>query len=112
MLQRCRLKASGARRGIELAHLAGPVAERQRAGDDRAGRGAADQVEMIAEPDLLAVVLGEDLLHALQERDRDRAAHAAAVERQHPLRPGAEELVVAGARVFRDRIGLVGRLST
>src|SRR6185312_13747117 len=96
--------------GIEFPHLSGAEAKRQRAGDDRAGRRAADQIEMIAEPDVLAEVLGEDLLHALQKCDRDRPAHAAAVERQHALWSGTKKLVITGAGIFRNRVGLVGRL--
>ena len=57
------------------------------------------------------LVLGEDRLDALQERDRDGAAHAAAVERQDPLRARPEQVAVAGIRgleeIFDDarRIG-------
>ena len=101
----------------------GVEAERDRAGDQRAGRGAADEVEPVGEQERrgelrlggrevlvgdagallggdvvgqqLALVLGEDRLDALQERDRDRAAHAAAVERQDPLRTRSEQVAVA-----------------
>ena len=59
-------------------------------------------------------MLGEDRLDALQERDRDRAAHAAAVERQDPLRTRPEQVAVAGIlgleEIFDDvrRIGQIG----
>ncbi len=90
--------------GVELLHLGGAEAERQRARDDGPGRGAADQVEVIAEPDLLAVMLGEDLLDPLQERDRDGAAHAAAVEREDALRARPEQMPVAIARESRGAV--------
>ena len=41
-------------------------------------------------------MLGKKGLDALQEGDRDRAAHAAAVERQNPLRTGSEQMAIAG----------------
>jgi hypothetical protein len=51
------------------------------------------------------LLLGDDLLDALQKGDRDRAAHAATVERKHALRTRAEEVPVArvvlrGGRLF------------
>jgi hypothetical protein len=71
--------------------------KRQRAGDQRAGRGAADEVEPVAEPNLLAETFRENVLDALQERDRDRAPHRAAVEREDAFGPRAEQVPVAGA---------------
>ena len=70
-------------------------AERERARDDRAGGRAADQIEMVAEPDLLPGLRAQDRFDPLQERDRDDAAHAAAVERQDAFRPGPEQMPVA-----------------
>src|SRR4029077_20822084 len=52
---------------IEVFHRGGAVAERQRAGDDRARRSAADEVEIIAKADLLAVALAEQLFDALEK---------------------------------------------
>src|SRR5262249_57886678 len=66
---------------VEACHVLDRIAERQRPGDDRAGGGAADQIEPIAEVHLvLAEVLAKDLLDLLQKGDRDGASYAAAVE--------------------------------
>src|SRR5204863_8443747 len=68
--------------------------ERQRARDDRAGRGAADEIEPVAEMDLLAEALAQDRLDPLEEGHRDGAAYAAAVERQQPLWTGTEKMAI------------------
>src|ERR1700675_75158 len=81
---------------IEVFHLRRAVSERQRAGDDRACRSAADEVEIVAEADLLAVAFAEQRLDALEKSHRQRAAYATAVERQHPLGAGTEQMAVAG----------------
>ena len=105
MRHRLDLKARRRQPGVEVFHVGGAIAERQRARDDRARRGAADEIEMVAEPDLLAVVLGQHRLDAFQERDRDGAAHAAAVERQDPLGAGTEQVAVAVAFEGFSRLG-------
>ena len=97
--------------GVELSDLLGAKAQRDRAGDDRAGRGAADEVEVVAEPDRPAVMLRQQGFDAFEKSDRDRPAHAAAVEREHPLRPGTEQLVVARAGVAVGRARVLGRLA-
>ena len=43
-------------------------------------------------------MLFEDRLDALQEGDRDRAAHATAVERDDPFVAGPKQVAVAGIR--------------
>src|SRR5437660_1230011 len=52
-------------------------------------------MKMVAQSHRLTVVFGENCFDALQERQRDYRTHAAAAERQHPLRPGAEQLIIA-----------------
>ncbi len=108
----CTFAHEGERRelGIDLAHLRGAIAERERAGDDRAGRRAADKLEMVAQSDRPAVMLREQRLDALEKRDRDRPTHAAAVERQHALGPRPEQLIVARAGVAVRGLGARGRL--
>src|SRR5262249_43373710 len=66
------------------------------------GRGAADEIEPIAEPHGAAFVCGEHRFHVFEESDGDDAAHTAAVERQEALGPGAEQVPVA-RRGERDR---------
>src|SRR5262249_18592713 len=59
---------------------------------------------LVALQDQPLPALRKDLLDALEERDRDRSAHAAAVERQNALGAGAEQMIVP-----RARIGVGGR---
>src|SRR5262249_6082375 len=80
---------------VEPRHVLDRIAERQCSGDDRAGRGAADQIEPVAEVHLVLVeTLAKDLLDLFQKGDRDGAAHASAVKRQQAFRPGAEQMPV------------------
>ena len=65
-----------------------PSSERSR--DQRTGRGAADEVEPVAQPNRAAQALRQQGFDALQEGDRDGAAHAAAVERKNSLRTRTE----------------------
>ena len=80
---------------IEVFHFGRAVSERQRAGDDRARRGAADEVEIIAQQNVFAIALAEQRFDAFEKCHRQRAAHAAAVERQYPLGAGTEQVAVA-----------------
>jgi hypothetical protein len=82
---------------IEALDVLHRVAHRERGRNDRAGRGAADEIEIVAEPHLLLEVLGQHLLDLLEEGDRDRAAYAAAVECKDAFRAGAEQMAVARA---------------
>ena len=50
---------------------------------------------MIAEADFASVVLAEQRLHAFQDCDGERAAHAAAVEGEKPLGSGPEQMTIA-----------------
>src|SRR5262245_32638883 len=83
---------------IEAQDIRFRVAERERAGDDRAGRGAADEIEPVAEMDLLlAEVLAQHALDLLQESHRDSAPHATTVEREQALRARIKQMTVAFA---------------
>src|SRR5262249_46970758 len=83
---------------IETQNVRGGVAERERAGNDRAGRGAADEIEPVAEMDLLlAEALAQHALDLLQESHRDSAPHAATVEREQALRARIKQMAVAFA---------------
>jgi hypothetical protein len=64
-----------------------------------------NQVEMVAEPQILAVLFLQDGLDALQESNRDRAAHAAAVKRENPLTTGAEQVPIARQGKIRGVLG-------
>ena len=50
----------------------------------RTPRGAAYEIEMIAKPDLLPVVLVEQCTDTLEECNRDSAPHTAAIEAVEP----------------------------
>ena len=80
------------------------LSERERAGDDGARRGAADKIEPVAEPDLAAHPLVKKLFDALEGRDRDRAAHPAAIEREDPFWPRAEHMIVARTGIVVVRV--------
>ena len=71
-------------RGASSRYIAfsvgGRKAERERGGDDRAGRRAADQVETVGKPHRRALMRGEQRLDPLEKGDRDHPAHAAAIE--------------------------------
>src|ERR1700682_5290220 len=73
--------------------------------DDRARRRPADQVEMIAETPRAAILLFERALDLCEERQGDDAAHAAAVDRENPLRPRRKQMAVT-----RDEVRRFGRL--
>jgi hypothetical protein len=62
---------------------------------------------VIPESNIPAVILGKDVLDPFQERDRDGAAHAAAIEGEDALGAGPEQMSVAVA--FERRRGLVHR---
>jgi hypothetical protein len=81
---------------IKLLHLRRAIAERQRAGNDGSGRSAADEIEVIAETDVAPVMLAEQRFHALEKGNGERAAYAAAVQREKTLWSGAEQMAVAG----------------
>ena len=92
-----RLKGARRQPEIEFLDLLCAKPERERAGDQGAGRGAADEVEPVAQPDLAGQAFRKNGLDALQKRDRDRAAHAAAVEGENSFRTRTEQVPVAGA---------------
>ncbi|KFB69568.1 MAG: hypothetical protein CAPSK01_000627 [Candidatus Accumulibacter vicinus] len=75
----------------------------QRGGDDRAGRGAGDQVEVVRQAKVVAsaMPLGEHLLDAFENAQRENAAQAAAVEREDALRQtvGGKMLVAGSNRI-------------
>src|SRR5579871_316955 len=75
--------------------------ERQSGRNDRARRGAANEIEVIAEPERIAVALTQDLFETLEIGERNDAANAAAVERENPLRAGFEKVTIA----FQGEIG-------
>jgi len=76
---------------VELEDLAGGQPEAESDGDDAAGRGASNEVEIAADR------MFEMLFETRKERGRKNAADAAAVERQD-----AEELPVAGRAAVRS----------
>src|SRR6185312_7201927 len=86
---------------IKLLHIGNVAAKGQGAGDDGAGRCAADEIEIIAEPECLAMPGPENRLDALEKRDRQRAAHPAAIQRKNALGAGAEKMTVAGSGLRR-----------
>ena len=68
-------------------------ADRERAADDRAGAGPGDQVETQAEIECrFAANAGELVGQAGEKGARIDAAHAAAVEAEHPV--GAHKLLI------------------
>ena len=89
------------RRQLEIKPLdiRGRETHRQRAGNDGPGGRPADEIEPVAEMSRLLQVFRQNRFDLLEERNRDRAAHAAAVEREHALGSRTEEVpvTVAGA---------------
>ena len=58
-------------------------------GDDRAGRGAADEIEIVAEQEIRVISpLSEKDFNGLEEFERENAPNASAVEREDALWPG------------------------
>src|SRR4051812_39242403 len=79
---------------IDVLQLAGRFAEREPGRDDGAGGRAAHQIEPVAEAYFHARSRAEQALNPLQERNRYAAAHAAAIERQHPFLTRREQVPV------------------
>ena len=82
---------------IEVLHLLRSIAKRERTGNDGARRGSADEIEVIAETNVLTVMFAEKGFDTLQESDGESAPDAAAVEREQPLGTRPEQMTVARA---------------
>jgi hypothetical protein len=89
-----RLAAGGE---IELAQLLDRHADGEPGGDDRAGAGAADKVEIVGEDEIAAPVpLAQRFLDPVEETQREHATDAAAIQRQDALRARGDETVEQG----------------
>ncbi len=79
-------------RPIEVGNLLDWKAHGDGRRDDRAGRGAADEIEIVAESELASVAesLAKQAFHCGQIGQRNDASHAAAVEREEALGSRAE----------------------
>ena len=90
---------------VKAADVGRGIAERERRGDDGAGGGAADQVEMIAQPD------GAAMRAAKMASSRSRNPSAMTPRTPPPsidrmrLRPSAEQMRLAGMIVGRRSAG-------
>ena len=72
---------------VESLDLGRRHAERERRGDDRARGGAADQVEVVAQPEFAGIgrARGEKALDPLEKCDLDDPLRAAAIKRKNAL---------------------------
>src|ERR1700726_4240093 len=71
---------------IELDDVGHGTADRERASDDCAGTGANDEVEALSEIEAFDTARPRELVDEVVEKSgRINAAHAAAVETQHPV---------------------------
>src|SRR5262249_11080308 len=90
---------------VEALDSLDAVTERKCAGNDGACRGSTDEVEVVAEADArprpvghgAAAMFRKDGLDAFEERERERAAHTAAVKRQNSFRSGTEQMPIPSA---------------